>query len=118
MKTKLPTVSKTAAKPSKSNSPAAIAKPAAAKGRSPTEGMGAATAVRSGSKKQVCLDLLGRRTGATLNELSEATGWQMHSVRGFLSGTVKKKLGLALDTSAGSDGVRRYRLHGQGEIRK
>ena len=45
------------------------------------------------SKQQTCLDL-GRREGATIEDLEEATGWQKHSVRGFLTGAVKKKLGL------------------------
>jgi hypothetical protein len=64
------------------------------------------------SKQQRCLDLLARRDGATLEELTTATDWQPHSVRGFLSGTVKKKLGLTLVSSRDDDGARRYRLDG------
>jgi len=45
-----------------------------------------------------------------------ATGWQAHSVRGFLSGTVKKKLELA-GTTTREDGVRRYRLKRPGRGR-
>ena len=48
--------------------------------------------------------------GVTIDALMEATGWQAHSVRGFLSGTVKKKLGLALVSETGKDGTRRYRI--------
>ncbi len=62
------------------------------------------------SKQQRCLDLLTRRDGATLEELMTATEWQSHSVRGFLSGTVKKKLGLTLNSSSDADGTRRYAL--------
>ena len=62
------------------------------------------------TKSQACLDLLGRKDGATLEELKAATGWQAHSVRGFLSGTVKKKLGLTLNSSRDDDGNRRYAL--------
>jgi hypothetical protein len=62
------------------------------------------------TKQQTCLDLLGRREGATLEELEEATGWQKHSVRGFLAGAVRKKLGLTLVSEKPDAGPRRYRI--------
>ena len=62
------------------------------------------------SKQQLCLELLSRPDGACLEELQAATGWQTHSVRGFLSGTVKKKLGLTLISDRAGDGPRRYRV--------
>lgn len=65
---------------------------------------------RLGSKTQACLDLLVRRNGATLDELMAASGWRAHSVRGFLSGTVKKKLGLALTSMRDDGGIRHYRV--------
>jgi hypothetical protein len=61
------------------------------------------------TKQQRCLDLLGRREGATIEDLEQATGWQKHSVRGFLAGTVKKKLGLTLVSEKPDAGPRRYR---------
>ena len=63
---------------------------------------------RDGSKAAKVLDLLNRPDGATLAELMKATGWQAHSVRGFLSGTVGKKLGWAVTSAKIEDGERTY----------
>jgi hypothetical protein len=60
------------------------------------------------SKTEQALKLLRRKRGATIVELQATTGWQAHSVRGFLSATVKKKLGLKLSSEQGADKVRRY----------
>jgi len=62
------------------------------------------------TKQQTCLDLLGRREGATIEHLQQATGWQKHSVRGFLAGAVRKKLGLKLISEKPDAGPRRYRI--------
>src|SRR6476661_8021600 len=67
---------------------------------------------RDGSKTAKVLDLLKRPGGATAKELMKATGWQPHSVRGFLSGTVGKKLGLAVTSTKGEDGERTYSVKG------
>jgi hypothetical protein len=66
------------------------------------------TRARQGSKTEKVLDLLKQAGGATLKELMKATGWQPHSVRGFLSGTVGKKMGLAVCSAKGEDGQRSY----------
>ena len=63
---------------------------------------------RDGSKTAKILDLLKRPGGATSKELRKATGWLPHSVRGFLSGTVRKKMGLTLTSTKGEDGGRTY----------
>jgi hypothetical protein len=65
---------------------------------------------RKGSKSARVLDLLKRPNGVSLAELMKATGWQAHSVRGFLSGTVGKKLGLSVASVKDPDGARRYSL--------
>lgn len=51
--------------------------------------------------------LLTRKYGATVDEMMKATGWQQHSVRGALAGSLKKR-GLVI-TSEKIDGTRRYR---------
>ena len=63
---------------------------------------------RDGSKTAKLLDLLKRPGGATSKELIKATGWLPHSVRGFLSGTVGKKMGLTVISTKGDDGERTY----------
>jgi len=67
---------------------------------------------RDGSKAATILDLLKRKDGATLKELMKATGWQPHSVRGFLSGTISKRLGSVLTSSKSEDGERIYSVKG------
>ena len=61
-------------------------------------------------KSATILELLGRKDGATLSDLTKATGWQPHSVRGFLSVQVGKKLGLKLESTKGGDGQRVYKI--------
>jgi len=63
---------------------------------------------RDGSKAAKVLDLLKRPDGATLAELMKATGWQAHSVRGFLSGTISKKMSLAVTSAKVKGGERSY----------
>ncbi len=67
-------------------------------------------AVRPGTKQALLIDLLKRKKGATIDEAVEATGWQPHSVRGAISGTLKKKLGLKVTSEKPGDGRRRYRI--------
>lgn len=59
------------------------------------------------SKHDQILRLLRRKQGASLNEIQKVSGWQAHSVRGFLAGTVKKRLGLKLSSDK-SDGTKHY----------
>ena len=56
------------------------------------------------SKSAQVLLLLGRKKGVTLPELMKATGWQAHSVRGFLSGTVRKHMQLTLQSKQSEAG--------------
>ena len=63
---------------------------------------------RSGSKTAKVLALLKRPQGAALKELIKATGWQPHSIRGFLSGKVVKKMGLKISSIKTESGERRY----------
>lgn len=65
---------------------------------------------REATKKALVLALLRRPEGATLGELRQATGWQPHTVRGFLSGTVAKKLGQRVVRRRRADGTSAYSI--------
>lgn len=62
------------------------------------------------TKDAQLLSLLSQHEGASIEDMMHATNWQQHSVRGFLAGTVKKKLGLELTSSKADEEPRRYRI--------
>jgi hypothetical protein len=112
--------------PARSKGPVSASKPLAtgkgakaAKPTSATPGMLGPAAKSSGptkppnseSKKARVLSMLRSPTGATIAAMMQATGWQQHSVRGFLAGVVRKSLKLKL-TSKKVDGTRVYQIAG------
>lgn len=78
--------------------------------KKPPQAKQGATLAREGSKKAAVLELLRRKKGATLAEIMAETGWQKHSVRGFLSGALTKKMGLTIESAKRDDGERVYSI--------
>jgi hypothetical protein len=76
------------------------------------EGQTAAPTARAGTKQGVLIRLLHRKSGATIADIVAATGWQAHSVRGAISGVLKKKLGLTVSSEKAERG-RVYRIAGR-----
>ncbi len=68
---------------------------------------------REFSKKQIVLDMLKRKTGATMAEIMKATDWQPHSVRGFISGALGKKMGLKVASTKNDAEERCYKIAGK-----
>ena len=62
------------------------------------------------TKQQIMIDLLRRPEGATIEEIANATEWQSHTVRGAMSGALKKKLGLAITSEKVEERGRVYRI--------
>jgi len=65
---------------------------------------------RDGTKQATLIALLRRKDGADLDEIAEATGWQKHTIRGAISGALKKKLGLEVTSTRDQQGRRIYRI--------
>ena len=65
---------------------------------------------REGSKTAQVVAMLQRKNGATLAEIVDKMGWQKHTVRGFVSDTLGKKMGLTVVSTKRSDGERVYTL--------
>ena len=81
--------------------------PKTAKGAKQAE---AAAGIRGGTKTAQALTLLRRPGGATLAELMKVLSWQAHSVRGFISGTLGKKMDLPVVSQKREDGTRVYSI--------
>jgi len=110
-----PTASKTPAKAPKAATGAKSAKLArtAAPTKNParTAPAGATTPTpREGTKQATMIAMLQRKTGATIAEIIEATGWQQHTVRGAFAGALKKKLGLNIVSEKDEKRGRVYRI--------
>jgi hypothetical protein len=65
---------------------------------------------KTGNRSQAILALLKQPEGTTLGAIVQSTGWQAHSVRGFISGTVRNKMGLNVISTRDESGVRTYRI--------
>ena len=61
------------------------------------------------------IELLTRAEGATLPQMTEATGWQVHTVRGAMAGAIKKKLGLEITSEKQTGADRIYRITNQAD---
>lgn len=69
-----------------------------------------AAAQRPGTKQAQLIAMLQRPEGASIAEIAEATGWQHHSIRGAISGSLKKKLGLTVTSEKLAERGRVYKL--------
>lgn len=96
--------------PAQHAAPVAPKKAKATKEAKPKDDATGPRGAREGSKKAIVLDMLKRPEGATLAEIQSATGWQAHSVRGFISGSLSKKMGIKVESFKSEGGERSYRV--------
>lgn len=66
--------------------------------------------VRPGTKLAAIIDAMRHPGGATIVQMMAGTGWQAHTVRGAISGMVRKRLGYEVVAEKGADGQRAYRI--------
>lgn len=67
-------------------------------------------AIRTGTKLAAIIDAMRHPGGATIAQMMANSGWQAHTVRGAISGMVRKRLGYEVVTEKGADGQRAYRI--------
>ena len=67
-------------------------------------------AIRPGTKLAAIIDAMRHPGGATIAQMMAGTGWQAHTVRGAISGMVRKRLGYEVISEKGADGQRAYRI--------
>ena len=67
------------------------------------------TKSRGLTKSTQIIELLARGGGASIHEMMKVTGWQAHSVRGFMAGSLKKQ-SKTVTSSVEKGGERRYQL--------
>lgn len=96
--------------PAPQAAPVAPKKAKATKEAKPKDDATGPKGAREGSKKAIVLDMLKRPAGATLADIMSATGWQAHSVRGFISGSLSKKMGISVESFKSESGDRAYRV--------
>ncbi len=65
---------------------------------------------KSATKSEIIVKLLRRRSGASIAELQKVTGWQAHSLRGFISGSVRKRMKLHVTAERRSGADLRYSI--------
>ena len=88
--------------PAPATSAAATALPPKRKAKAAKPGKVAAAETptpRAGTKQALMIELLKRPKGATVEQIAAATGWQHHTIRGAISGALKKKLGLTVEAT-------------------
>jgi hypothetical protein len=68
------------------------------------------TRTRQNSKQAQVINMLKRPQGTTIEEITQTTAWQAHTVRGFFSAALKKKLGLTITSSKADGATRSYRI--------
>lgn len=86
---------------------------APARSRRPAPPAAVAPAAGSASKQAQLIALLRSPSGATLPQMTQLTGWQPHTVRGTISGVLRKRLGLTVACSMSDAGVRTYRIEAE-----
>ncbi|MFZ5498582.1 MAG: DUF3489 domain-containing protein [Pseudomonadota bacterium] len=69
-----------------------------------------APTIRPGTKLAAIIDAMRHPGGATIAQMMAGTGWQAHTVRGAISGMVRKRLGFEVFTEKRADGQRAYRI--------